>query len=474
MALVRRLERAARRARRRGRGARRCGRWSRSRRRCRRTRPSTGRLRGRHGGLRARPAGAAFGAGPPVPAGRRLPGGRRSRSWCVVPSGIGLRERRGAARRRWSTRGGWRRCWSRTTRPCSLANRLPATCRSWTRWTPCRGAGRRAGGRRGRRPAAAAARADRPAAGSSRRLGSPSRRARRRGARWPGCSSTPPTPSSRSADRRATPTRRDPAAGSRSAGARVPFARGPRRWCGPARWGRRAAYARAARTAPGTRSTTCGRSTWRRSRPRSGRGPAPAGHRPVALAALRADAPYADPAAALAELARRAGAHGRRPRPRAGLGRRRCRRRAPAATAWSSTSAAGRSTPSPPRRDVVAAGGRGAADRVRRGADRHHGGRRGVGQARAGAPRGGAAGAARRGRPPGRSWTGPRRPRPSARSSSTGPAGLLPFSRRWRRGSGARCACGSRSTLVGGNVARALRTLGVEPATVVVVGGPGR
>ena len=53
-----------------------------------------------------------------------------------------------------------------------------------------------------------------------------------------------------------------------------------------------------------------------------------------------------------------------------------------------------------------------------------------------------------------------------------GPAGLLPFNRALAPGEWRALRLRLKTELVGGNVARALRTLGVTPDTVVVVGGP--
>ena len=52
-----------------------------------------------------------------------------------------------------------------------------------------------------------------------------------------------------------------------------------------------------------------------------------------------------------------------------------------------------------------------------------------------------------------------------------GPPACCPSHGRWRRGSGARSGVRLKVELVGGNVARGLRTLGEAPRSVVVVGG---
>jgi len=53
-----------------------------------------------------------------------------------------------------------------------------------------------------------------------------------------------------------------------------------------------------------------------------------------------------------------------------------------------------------------------------------------------------------------------------------GPAGLLPFDRRHAPGEWRALRLRLKADVLGGNVARALRTLGASPSTVVVVGGP--
>ncbi|MDQ1628654.1 MAG: hypothetical protein QOI54_2398 [Actinomycetota bacterium] len=53
-----------------------------------------------------------------------------------------------------------------------------------------------------------------------------------------------------------------------------------------------------------------------------------------------------------------------------------------------------------------------------------------------------------------------------------GPAGLLPFGHRLSPGEWRALRLRLKAEVLGGNVARALRTLGVRPRTVVVVGGP--
>ena len=243
--------------------------------------------------------------------------------------------------------------------------------------------------------------------------------------------------------RRATPTRRV------RGGSRWPTAAGCRSsratsWSGPVAVGEARRLRGAAGLRAGTRSTTCGRSTWPRSGRRSRPGSARPASGPSRLAALRSAAPYADPAAALADLLDvpvplgRGGGPGRVGRgdvdPRGG-----CR------------VGGGRPRRRHDRHRLVGHGrgrrrGRGPADRGGRGAHRRHAGRRGVGQARAGVPRGGAAGAARRGRHP--RLPGPsgadRRRRQAGRARAR--PGCCRSRGRWRRGSGARCASGSRSS----------------------------
>ena len=53
-----------------------------------------------------------------------------------------------------------------------------------------------------------------------------------------------------------------------------------------------------------------------------------------------------------------------------------------------------------------------------------------------------------------------------------GPAGLLAFDRRHAPGEWRSLRLRLKAEVLGGNVTRALRTLGASPSTVVVVGGP--
>ena len=255
--------------------------------------------------------------------------------------------------------------------------------------------------------------------------------------------------------------------GRRARPAAVP--RGPRSWSGPGAVGEARPTA-CRRTAPGTRSTTCGRSTWPRSaaavQARVGRG------QPAARHAGRApvDGAVRRPGGRARRAARRAGAARSRRRP-GRVGRGDVDARGGRRVRWSSTSAAARSTPSPPPTRRRRRRGRGPAHRVGGGPHRHHVGRGGVGQARSGVPRRGAAGAARRGRHP--RLPGPARPdrghRPAGRAGPGRTAAVL--ARPWRRGSGARCASGSRSSWSAATSPGRCARWGRTPRSVVVVGG---
>ena len=415
---------------------------------------------------RRRPAGAGFGAGRPVLLARRA-GATASRSWWSCRR-VGLRGGRGPAGAAGRGRAG-RRGPGRGRRGGAAGE--PAArrrCRSWTRWTPAavlaaeRVAVEVAGGGQPLRvltdPLQAARRA------GARRAG-----ARRRGRSWRGCSSTPPTPWSPSARPvRGADDVRVRAWIEVADRGRLPFLEGHELVrAGPVGEARRVRAAAGLREARGRRPVG--------GRPGRGRGRRPGPGRrgqPAARHAGRAavDGAVRRPGGGAGRAPRRPGAHGRvGGQGRVGPGR--CR--LPVRAADRVVVDLGGGTI-----DIVSATdarrrgrGRRPADRGGRRAHRCHAGCRGVGQARAGVPGGGAAGAARRGRHP-------RLPRPSGRRATTvgrlvvpGPAGLLPFSRTMAPGEWRALRVRLKVELVGGNVARGLRTLGETPPSVVVVGG---
>ena len=420
----------------------------------------TGRLRvvgdgAAHGGR------SGFGAGRPVPARRpRLTGD--GPVVVVVPSGTGTSSGRGLLRGPGAPAGWWPPCCSRTTRRCSSANRLRGRRTGRRRGAPSTTV-LAADGSRSRSPAtAAAAHADRPAA-----AGRPPRASRERA--WPTrprgrpAAATLPTPWSRSTPARPPHVGAAPAGSTVAGAGRLPFlarrTRADRGAAGRAR--------PRLRPPPGDGavdgSTTSGPSTSRRSaadraRPRSaaprpGRSPSPRcprrrrvrrpGRRPrrrlgvpVRAAPLRGGG---RPARRARRLPARPGRRRRR-RPR----RRHHRRRRPDGA-------------------VVAAGAGDLLTVCGRRADRRDGGGRGVGQARPGRtgsrlPRCSSARTAR-----GTSSTGRRRPRRSARWSSAARPGCSRSTATIAPGEWRALRLRLKADLLGGNVARALRTLERAP-----------
>jgi len=192
------------------------------------------------------------------------------------------------------------------------------------------------------------------------------------------------------------------------------------------------------------------------------------GSRAVGLAALRADAPYTDPSAALAErlgVPVHAGSEAR--------------------AAW----AGGVSTPGAGGGGVVIDLGGGTVDAVSAGAEVTAAGGGELLTVSVAALTGATAAAAEwvkrgpahrveapqvlLGEDGSRAFLDrPAQPEAIGALVVRGPAGLLPFNRLLAPGEWRALRLRLKVEAVGGNVARALRTLGVAPGTVVVVGGP--